>query len=396
MTDTGRVWKKITPKTEPKMDLRRAKALLRMKERIDPADILKRLALAEEISKIPPEMIDQAFVQLAQEADGPQQESAPQGTADDLDFQQLRVAFRDYEVAKTQQEVLERLNVFHLKTVDWLNSHRSSKKPIDVERVGALSELTDWAEKEMVAVAGAQAEQIYMDDVTASGASKFPLQAITKKSANSVQDKIAGKGDQHGLTEAQRTAFRIFTGPDYGYINPATVVNRKWLEANKSGKYTGAAFVDPRGKGDKAQLDKDRMSEGTLHAGMLDRAMKQLPPYKGTVYRGLAVDLDELGAWTVSKEVVFGTMTSTSKKEATARKFAAENTKPEKPIQLVYIIPDSGGRDISEFSQYKVEDEIMVPAGTRFTVSDIKPKPVTGKDGKPTFPAKKYDMRLTR
>ena len=170
--------------------------------------------------------------------------------------------------------------MFHLMTVDWLNSHRSSKKSIDVERVKALSELTDWAEKEMVAVSGAQAEQIYMDDVTASKASKFPLQAITKKSADSVQEKIVGTGERRGLTEAQRAAFRIFTGPDYGYINPATVVNRKWLEANKSGKYTGAAFVDPRGKADEAQLDKDRMSEGTLHAGMLDRAMNNYLPTK--------------------------------------------------------------------------------------------------------------------
>jgi hypothetical protein len=235
-----------------------------------------------------------------------------------------------------------------------------------------------------------------MDDVTESPSSKFPLQAITDRSVKSVESDIVGQGEQGGLTEAQRTAFRIFTGPDYGYINPATVVNRNWLQANKAGRYTKDAFVKPRGNADEAQLDKDRMSEGVLHAGMLDRAMKQLPPYEGTVYRGQAVDEDELRGWTVAKEVVFKTMTSTSKNEATARTFARDNTKPAKPKQLVYIIENSGGRDISEFSQVKVEDEIMVAAGTRFTMTDINPKPVTNLAGEPTFPEAKYDMNLRR
>lgn len=383
------IWERLMGKAEPTVDLKRAKALLKVKQQIESkgststADLLKLVALAEDIAKIPTKMREQAALELAQG-------EAPQEVPEDFEIKHLRGAFRDYELAKTQPEVLERLNVFHLMAVDWVNSHRSSRKPVDVERVNALTELTDWAEQEMVAVSGAAAEQIYMDDVTASPDSKFPLQAITNQSVTSVQGNIVGQGKQSGLTEAQRAAFRIFTGPDYGYINPATVVNRSWLEANKKGQYTSAAFVNPRGTADEAELDKDRMSEGALHAGMLDRAMKQLPPYDGTVYRGLAVDKDELQGWTDSKEVVFKTMTSTSKKEETARKFAADNTKADKPIELVYIIEKSGGRDIREFSQYKGEDEIMVPAGTRFTVTEI-----TTLDGASKAGGERFEMKLT-
>jgi NAD:arginine ADP-ribosyltransferase len=390
------IWESLMGKAEPTMDLKRAKALLRAKQQVEAkgstatADLLTMVALAEDIRKIPNGMREEAATQLAQEAAAAQQTATPQDAPEDLGIKHLRGAFRDYELAKTQQEVLERLNVFHLLAVDWVNSHRSSQNPLDVARVSALTELTEWAAEEMVLVAKEEAEQIYMDDVTASANSKFPLQAITNKSLTSVQGDIAGQGKQGGLTEAQRTAFRIFTGPDYGYINPATVVNRSWLESNKTGQYTKAGFVSPRGTADEAELDKDRMSEGALHAGMLDRAMKQLPPYEGTVYRGLAADQVEFQGWSDSKEVVFKTMTSTSKKDQTARQFAADNTTAKKPIELVYIIENSGGRDIREFSQFKGEDEIMVAAGTRFTVTEIKPL-----DGKSKAGGERYEMKLT-
>src|SRR5262249_23628860 len=123
MTD---IWQKLTGKAETKMDLPTAKALLKMKQRLDAqdsiTDIFKRLALAEQISKIPPAMLAQADQELAQGVGAPQQQSVHQEVSEDLDFEQLRVAFRDYEQAKTLQEGGERLNVFHGLAVAWVNS----------------------------------------------------------------------------------------------------------------------------------------------------------------------------------------------------------------------------------------------------------------------------------
>jgi hypothetical protein len=115
-----------------------------------------------------------------------------------------------------------------------------------------------------------------------------------------MQADIAKLGDRSGLTEAERAAFLIFTGGDYGYINPATVVDRGWLKDNedvakkKGATGVGAGFINPRGRLDDKTMNEHRMKEGTLHAGMLQNAMQKLPVYEKTVYRGYATTLKEI------------------------------------------------------------------------------------------------------
>jgi hypothetical protein len=396
------------------MDLKEAKALLRLKAKMDVeggGSVFSRVALEWEVWKIPTalreqaeqEMREGAQQRLAQDKLTATPKTAPADLAikregeDQSDWTAAVEAFHKYEQSQTRTEVVERLNGFISAANNWVNSHSESKTKSDVERVKALSQLTDWAANESLQATKLQAEQIYVDDVTGSKASEFPLQAITNKSAKSVGDNVVGQtgpsvktasGETRGLTEAQRAAFRIFTGDDYGYINPATAVNLKWLNANKAQTGTKAAFEGTRVTANEAQMDKSRMSEGALHAGMLERAMNELPPYKGTVYRGMVVDqamLDDL-----KKGVTFEAMTSTSTGEKTARDWARDRVTPEKPIELIYIIEKSGGRDVKEFSEYPREGEIMVAAGTRFTTTKIEQLPGTSKEG-----GDRYEFYLT-
>jgi hypothetical protein len=250
--------------------------------------------------------------------------------------------------------------------------------------------LTGWATEQIQSKGKAEAGQIYLNAVLGTGTA--PFAAITNDSVKGVKENVVGKGEQGGLTEAQLAAFRIFSGKDYGYINPSTTKNKKWLESNKAGGEPSKAFEDPRdptwGEG---ALDRLRMNfEGPVHAGMLQDALKSVPPYDGTVYRGWAIDQEELDRMKNSGEYEFVTITSTSKMKAVAATF--NSTRPEKPIAVICTIEKSGARDMSKYAKHRVEDEVTIPGGTRFTVSvsDIKLLP-----GKTPHGGERYEMKFT-
>ena len=120
------------------------------------------------------------------------------------------------------ENVIAKLIEFSNQANAWVNRRGATTNDAEAERVDAAIELSNWASREAAETSKYLAELIYLDDVIQSENSKYPLQAITKKSVERVRDKVVGKPSR--LTEAQSAAFRIFTGGDYAYINPASCV----------------------------------------------------------------------------------------------------------------------------------------------------------------------------
>jgi hypothetical protein len=286
---------------------------------------------------------------------------------EEIDFEELQKVFKQYLQAKPEEIVVHLID-FHALAMRWVNNYQKSR---NVERVDAVIKLIDWATQEIQKGVKAQAGQIYLNIILGTGG-EVPFQAITADSLKEVQTNVKGKGQQGGLSEGHLAAIRIFTGPDYGYINPSVTGNDEWLQANKKRADTGKGFENPRDPswGERA-LDRLRMIEGPTHAAFLNDALKNSPLYDGTVYRGWGIDQQELDGMRASGEYVFLTPTSTSKKQSVATSFS--NTRPEKPIAVIATIEKSGGRDISKYSSAVAEDEVTVPGGTRLKVkvSDI-------------------------
>jgi hypothetical protein len=88
---------------------------------------------------------------------------------------------------------------------------------------------------------------------------------------------------------------------------------------------------------------------------------------------------------------VFATPTSTTTDIETALTFVHGTLKHERPHGIIFTIEDSGGRDIQQFSQYRNENEIIVPAGTRFTL-----KSYTQTKDKTSVGGRIYEMTLKR
>jgi hypothetical protein len=98
--------------------------------------------------------------------------------------------------------------------------------------------------------------------------------------------------------------------------------------------------------------------EVSVFTQVLTNAMKQLPVYKGFVYRGVNLPKQELGRHQVGKEVRYQGFTSTSKKRIYL----------DRPHQL--RIFTCSGRVIRDFSAHRDEEEILIPAGACFEVTD--------------------------
>lgn len=327
-------------------------------------------------------------------------------------------AYRQWEQAKRKLEdkdsstnirqnaqlVVDKLNTLINGSRDWANGHSASDDPGDVERVEAAHIVYEWAATEAVKTSTLWMEKIYVDDVLGSG--QFPMQAITDDSVAGVKggqyeardyEGVVGKpgktfksesGEERHLNEAHRAALRAYTGGDYGYINPASVNSPSWRDKNKAAPGPDQGFVRPRQKGpdpikvkpqtvrglerggqkyDKMTLDEARMEEGVIHAGMIKRAMQELPPYKDDVYRGQVMDqkrFDELKLSTVGAEYRFTSLTSTSRLKSEAQNFIDATVCSETPIGVFYTIQNAEGRHIAMFSKYENEDEVLVSPKT--------------------------------
>lgn len=100
-------------------------------------------------------------------------------------------------------------------------------------------------------------------------------------------------------------------------------------------------------------------------------ALAKLPPRPGTTYRGVDLPGDALSNYEEGTVVTERAFTSTSTDPA----IASGNFKGN----AIIIISGKSGRDISEFSQYSYEKEILYDKGTKFYVTGKSFDSETGK-----------------
>jgi hypothetical protein len=104
----------------------------------------------------------------------------------------------------------------------------------------------------------------------------------------------------------------------------------------------------------------------------LNRALEKLPPYEGTVVRGSDIPPEMLARYRPGEVITEYAFLSTSLNPAVARSSAFAGN-------VEFRIVSLSGRDISSFSKFPAEQEILFRSGTEFYVIDRVVDPVTGR-----------------
>jgi hypothetical protein len=284
----------------------------------------------------------------------------------------------------------------HLERLDrlctrWINEHRSLTSEQDQARNRIVRSLVDEIPVERARRSRGRAQETYLDNLSAgqhSGGGVVPDTPFNFKSRSggaagagaNARDAYVGKNEQnwklnsaasaaqeqrsieermsfvnaHGLSSAEHAAISTYTIDDYSYINAATANKPEWLKTARS----------------QTKDTRAMMEEGALHTGVVHDGLAKLPPYKGTVYRGEAFDNDRfkeirVGAYT------FPHLTSTSKAQGTASGWAVKGRSGSRPNVVIWILPDSGGKDVEAISLTDGEREVLIAAGSKFTIRSV-------------------------
>ena len=305
-----------------------------------------------------------------------------------------------------QEKQLERVERLCTR---WINEHRELTTDQDKARNVLVRKLVDEVAIERVRRSRSQAQDTYLSNLSAGQnldtgqlpSSKFDLKARTGRAAvagaNAI-DGYASKNAQnwklssaasaqaeqrqidermdfvkdHGLTAAEHAAISTYTVDDYAYINAATANRRDWL-ASTASNTTASSTKDT----------KEMFEEGGLHTGIVHDGLAKLPDYQGTVYRGEAFDPDRFkeiksGAYT------FPHLASTSKDRGIAAGWACNGRKDLKPNVVLWVISDSGVKDIETLSLSDGEREVLIAAGSPFRIESVTEVDLSANAGLPT------------
>jgi hypothetical protein len=111
------------------------------------------------------------------------------------------------------------------------------------------------------------------------------------------------------------------------------------------------------------------MDEERLHAGIMKQALEKLPPDPSPVFRGATYSAkefaDEIGT---GKVFSFPSFASASKERGTAEAFAKTNGKDH---AVIFLMRNSGGRDVSKISTVGAEQEVTLMAGSKYVVQSV-------------------------
>jgi hypothetical protein len=141
------------------------------------------------------------------------------------------------------------------------------------------------------------------------------------------------------LTPDDLPALADYTGPGYQDLNNALRIDA--LEASQ-----------------QARVDA------------IIRALEKLPPYEGTVIRGTNLPVDVLDRYQPGQVITEPAFTSTTTIRAVAEG-------PAFAGNVEFRIFSTTGRDISSFSMYPGEQEILFPPGAKFYVVNKTVDPQT-------------------
>lgn len=171
---------------------------------------------------------------------------------------------------------------------------------------------------------------------------------VQKSTANTRQklQRIIDLGKKHGdevrsrpaaLTQKDLDALKDYTGPGYQELNNAL----------------RAGTVDPS-------------QQARINA--IEQALGKLPNHQGPVFRGTDLPSDVLAQYKPGEVITEKAFTSTS--TASTQAF---------PGSTQFTILSKSGKDVSQYSQYPGEQEILFPPGARFEIVSRTYDPATGK-----------------
>jgi hypothetical protein len=187
------------------------------------------------------------------------------------------------------------------------------------------------------------------------------------------------------ITDAEMAAIKIYTAPDYRYINAGLAQNRGgWLQSALQSHLTegtpraqdirilGGALepghYGPLSPGDSAA------AEGVQHGKMAVEGLKKLPPWTGTTYRGMGLSPEDFKAQYEDTKVWSAkSFTSTSTKKDISKEFAQRESKGGK-IGFLLEFTVTNGRDINLLSIFGNEGEILLMPGASAEILDIDPQ----------------------
>ena len=104
----------------------------------------------------------------------------------------------------------------------------------------------------------------------------------------------------------------------------------------------------------------------------LNHALEKLPPHVGPVVRGTDLPPDVIAQYQPDAVVTERAFLSTSLEPGIAQSTAFSGN-------VEFRILSKTGRDISSFSTFPSEREVLFPAGVPFYVVDRRPDPLTGR-----------------
>jgi hypothetical protein len=198
-----------------------------------------------------------------------------------------------------------------------------------------------------------------------------------------------------GISPAELAAIQTYTAQDYLYINPATQNDPAWLRANypdlvdKPNKTTedwqqlrdqlaaSGQTLDQRTTDRQKEL-KALREEGALHTGVALQGLLKMPVWKGTAYRGEAIDgnrfdprfvKDSKGFRPRQPTFTWKTITSISKSEKRAGSFMYSGSGF---YQILWEFEIIDGRDIEGLSVKREEREVALLPGAEFAYGAIK------------------------
>lgn len=148
-------------------------------------------------------------------------------------------------------------------------------------------------------------------------------------------DRIHNRETIEELTSAEKQALRRYTGSEFRHINKT--------------------------------LREGIHDDVTLRvAELISNALKKLPYFRGTVYRGVSLDAETIKRYIPGQIILEKQFVSSSKHLDVADDFGQE-----KP-RVIFIIQSKNGKLIAKASEFAYENEILFDKGTQFKILDRK------------------------
>jgi hypothetical protein len=191
------------------------------------------------------------------------------------------------------------------------------------------------------------------------------------------------------LTREEKVAIRIYTSPDYRYINPSIVYSQDYLKKNLSGErvegpnaggFSQKSILTTaiQSEEGKRGLLQEMAREGLQHASIAMKGLKKLEKDIGEIQRGEKWTVFEYeNRYKIGQTTVYGALTSLSKNPNTAKTYYnldADDIRNGKRSILISMRVRKGC-DIEEFSRYYSEDprvsegEVVLLPGATFMVA---------------------------